>query len=115
MVVNWGDGSAPQTLAAGDLTPIGTPNGVVWAISSAHTYIEEGTFAYTVTVTDNDGASTIVAGSAIIADAALTAGPPTLLSLNTGVGAAQPHGRRHLHRCQHVRHDCRLHDHHRLG
>ena len=28
VVVNWGDGSAPETLAAGDLTAIGTPNGV---------------------------------------------------------------------------------------
>ena len=74
VVVNWGDGSAPQTLAASNLTPIGTPNGVVWTINAAHTYTEEGTYAYTVTVTDVDGAATIVAGSAIIADAALTAG-----------------------------------------
>ena len=29
VVVNWGDGSAPQTLAASNLTAIGTPNGVV--------------------------------------------------------------------------------------
>ena len=90
MVVNWGDGSAPQSLAPSNLTPIGTPNGVVWAINAAHTYIEEGTYAYTVTVTDNDGASTIVAGSAIIADAALTAGTPTLLSANTGIALPNP-------------------------
>ncbi len=51
VVVNWGDGSAPQTLAASNLTPIGTPNGVVWTINAAHTYTEEGTYAYTVTVT----------------------------------------------------------------
>ena len=30
VAVNWGDGSAPQTLAAGNLTAIGTPNGVTW-------------------------------------------------------------------------------------
>ena len=90
VVVNWGDGSAPQSLAPSNLTPIGTPNGVVWAINAAHTYIEEGTYAYTVTVTDNDGASTIVAGSAIIADAALTAGTPTLLSANTGIACPTP-------------------------
>ena len=85
VVVNWGDGSAPQTLAAGNLTAIGTPNGVVWTINAAHTYTEEGTYAYTVTVTDDGGAATIVAGSAIIADAALTAGAATLLTPNTGV------------------------------
>ncbi len=85
VVVNWGDGSAPQTLAAANLTSIGTPNGVVWTINAAHTYTEEGTYAYTVTVTSFDGASTVVAGSATIADAALTAGPATLLTPNTGV------------------------------
>ena len=85
VVVNWGDGSAPQTLAAANLTPIGTPNGVVWTINAAHTYTEEGTYAYTVTVTDVAGASTIVAGSATIADATLTAGAPTPLTPNTGV------------------------------
>jgi large repetitive protein len=85
VVVNWGDVSAPQTLTASDLTPIGTPNGVVWEIDAAHTYTEEGTYQYTVTVTSVDGAATIVAGSAIIADAALTAGAPTLLTAHTGV------------------------------
>jgi hypothetical protein len=85
VVVNWGDGSAPQTLAASNLTPIGTPNGVVWTINAAHTYTEEGTYAYTVTVTDVDGAATIVAGSAKVADATLTPGAPTALTPNTGV------------------------------
>src|SRR5208337_87991 len=86
VVVNWGDGSAPQTLAAGNLTSIGTPNGVTWTINAAHTYTEEGTYAYTVTVTDVGGESTVVAGSAIVADAALTAGPAAPpLTPNTGV------------------------------
>ncbi len=85
VVVNWGDGSAPQTLAAGNLTAIGTPNGVVWTINAAHTYTEEGTYSYSITVTDDGGASTVVAGSAIIANAALTAGAATLLAANTGV------------------------------
>jgi PKD repeat protein len=84
-VVNWGDGSAPQTLTAADLTAIGTPDGVTWEISAAHTYTEEGTYAYTITVTDDGGASTVVNGSAIIADAALTAGPATLLTAHTGI------------------------------
>jgi len=85
VVVNWGDGSAPQTLTAANLTPVGTPNGVVWTINAAHTYTEEGTYAYTVTVTDFAGATAFVAGSAIVADASLAAGSPTVLILNTGV------------------------------
>jgi hypothetical protein len=85
VVVNWGDGSAPQTLAAGNLTAIGSANGVEWTINAAHTYTEEGTFAYTVTVTSSDGAATIVSGSADIADASLTPGAPVALTPNTGV------------------------------
>jgi hypothetical protein len=85
VVVNWGDGSAPQILAASNLTSIGTPNGVTWTINAAHTYTEEGTYAYTVTVTDVGGESTVVAGSAIIADATLTAGAPVALVPHTGV------------------------------
>ena len=72
-MVNWGDGSAPQTLTAANLTAIGSPNGVIFSINAAHTYAEEGTYAYTVTVTDDGGSVTIFSGSAIIADAALTA------------------------------------------
>ncbi|MGD0461178.1 MAG: LEPR-XLL domain-containing protein [Tepidisphaeraceae bacterium] len=85
VVVNWGDGSAPQTLAASNLTGIGSPNGAEWAVDAAHTYVEEGTYAYTVTVSDADGAATIVSGSAVIADAALTAGPAIHLTRSTGV------------------------------
>ena len=73
VVVNWGDGSAPQTLTASNLTSIGTPNGVTWTISAAHTYTEEGTYSYSITVKDTGGAATIVDGSAVIADAPLTA------------------------------------------
>ncbi len=72
VVVEWGDGSAPQTLTAANLSSIGTPNGVVWTINAAHTYAEEGTYAYTVTVNDVAGAAAIVSGSAVIADVPLT-------------------------------------------
>ena len=34
VVVNWGDGFGAQTLAAANLTAIGTPDGVVWNISA---------------------------------------------------------------------------------
>ncbi|MFI5052613.1 MAG: beta strand repeat-containing protein, partial [Acidimicrobiales bacterium] len=74
-VVNWGDGSAPQTLTAANLTASGSPDGVVFSISAAHTYAEAGTYAYTVTVTDDGGSVTIFSGSAIIADAVLTPTP----------------------------------------
>jgi hypothetical protein len=43
------------------------------------------TYAYTVTVTDADGAATIVSGSAVVADASLTAGSATLLTPNKGI------------------------------
>src|SRR5262249_4889144 len=84
-VIDWGDGGAPLPLDSSNFSSVGTPNGVVWVITVAHTYTEEGTFAYSATVNDDGGSSTIVAGSAIIADAALTAGPAVLLTPNTGV------------------------------
>ncbi|WP_255657901.1 ExeM/NucH family extracellular endonuclease [Actinoplanes sp. L3-i22] len=51
-VVNWGDGSAPETLAAG-------------ATTATHKYATAGTFAVTVTITDKAGnaAAAITAGS----------------------------------------------------
>jgi PKD repeat protein len=85
VVVNWGDGSAPQTLTASDLTSIGTPNGVAWTITAAHTYAEAGTYSYSITVHDAGGSATVVAGSAIIADADLTAGAAVVSTGNTGV------------------------------
>src|SRR5262249_100340 len=53
-------------------TPIGQG---VFSINAAHTYAEAGTYAYTVTVTDDGGAVTVISGSAIIADAALSPKP----------------------------------------
>ena len=72
VLVDWGDGSAPQPLDATNLSTIGTPNGVEWVIQAAHTYTEAGTYAYTITVTDDGGSATVVSGSTIIADADLT-------------------------------------------
>ena len=62
----------PETLTAANLAAVGSPNGVIFTVSAAHTYAEEGTYAYTVTVTDDGGSVTIFSGSAIIADAALS-------------------------------------------
>jgi hypothetical protein len=73
VVVNWGDGSAPETLTAAGITASGSPEGVIFSLTDTHTYAEAGTYAYTVTVTDDGGATTVISGSAIIADATLTA------------------------------------------
>ena len=78
VVVDWGDGSRPADLDCRqphhhrlaqrrDLS----------SFTAAHTYAEEGTYAYTVTVTDDGGAVTVVSGSAIIADAPLTPSAPS--------------------------------------
>jgi hypothetical protein len=73
VVVNWGDGSAPEPLPAADIVATGSPDGVIFTVSAAHTYAEAGTYAYTVTATDDGGSVTIFGGSAIVADADLTA------------------------------------------
>jgi hypothetical protein len=67
-----GDGTPAETLTAADLTAVGSPNGVIVTIDASHTYAEEGTYAYTVTVTDDGGATSVISGSAVIADAALS-------------------------------------------
>jgi hypothetical protein len=73
IVVNWGDTTAPETLGPGNITMNGSPNGVIFTITAGHDYVEEGTYQFTVTITDDGGSTTSFVGSAIIADAALTA------------------------------------------
>ena len=58
---------------------------MIWTITAAHTYDEAGTYSYTVTVQDTGGSFTTVTGTAIIADADLTAGATLLQVGNTGV------------------------------
>ncbi len=88
-VVNWGDGSAPQTLTAASLAAVGSANGVIYTVRASHTYAEEGTYAYNVTVTDDGGAVTIFSGEAIIADAPLSRSP-TQPAVNTIEAALFP-------------------------
>jgi large repetitive protein len=88
VVVNWGDGSTPQTLAGANLTSVGAPNGVVFTISAVHTYAETGQYAITITVTDDGGATTVISSSAAIADAALTPAQSPALVATEGLPLA---------------------------
>ena len=80
VVVNWGDGSAPQTLPASALSSSESPNGVVFTVTASHTYAEEGHDQLRVTITDDGGATAIASGQAVIADAPLgpSAAQPTV-------------------------------------
>ena len=72
VVVNWGDGSAPQTLTAANLTANNSIDNTVFSIDASHTYSDEGDYPVAIAVTDTDGATTTVSSTAIIVDAALT-------------------------------------------
>jgi hypothetical protein len=86
VVVNWGDGSATQTLTAANLTAIGTPNGVTFEIFASHTYYNEAQYPVTITVTNVGGASTVLASTATIADAPLVVGTnPTVTTTQSAV------------------------------
>ena len=77
--INWGD----STSSAGTVTASGTG----FSVHASHTYVEEGTYAVTVTVADFGGATTSTTGSAIVADAPLTAGT---LTVGNGVAGVTP-------------------------
>jgi len=88
VVVNWGDGSLPQTLTAANLAAVGTKNGVIFSVTAAHIYPDAGNYAITVTVTDDGGSVTVISPHASIADAALTA--PAQTPINTTEAAIYP-------------------------
>ena len=56
--VNWGDGGAPLPLTPGDFMETGTANGVVFVVSAAHTYSEEGSYQVSVVINDDGGSTT---------------------------------------------------------
>ena len=97
VTVDWGDGTAVETLPASAITftpaanppPASTP-GTLFTVTAPHTYDEEGSYQITVTITDDGGSTTVAHASAVIADAALTAGAPVALSPGTGVLIAPP-------------------------
>jgi len=67
--VNWGDGT--PTVPA-EIVEAGSEPYETGTIVAAHTYADEGTYAYVATVTDPDsGGECFVSGTAIIADAPL--------------------------------------------
>src|SRR5205085_1268067 len=63
-VISWGDGNS----SAGTVTADG---GGLFTVTGNYTYAEEGTYAITILITDVGAASTSVAGSAAVGDAAL--------------------------------------------
>src|SRR5207302_859485 len=76
--IDWGDASGvtPGTVSG----PVGGP----FTVSGSHTYADEGSFAITVTVTDDGGSTATLTGTATIADAALTAGPSQTVASTEG-------------------------------
>ena len=84
--IDWGDGEVTDgTVSGGD---------GAFTVSSDKTYYATGSFPVVVTVTDTDGTSVIVSGTATVADAALTGSAanldyPTAYDLLNGVTVAQ--------------------------
>ena len=62
--IQWGDGSSSTGVVSG-------PTGGPFTVSGSHTYVEEGSYTISVTVTDDGGSTVALSGSAAIADAAL--------------------------------------------
>jgi hypothetical protein len=75
VTVNWGDGSAVETLTAANLSASGAANGVVYTITDGHVYKDQGTYQVTITVHDAGGATAVLHGMATIADATLSQSP----------------------------------------
>jgi hypothetical protein len=81
--VSWGDGTPQVPLPTSAITAIGTPNGVLFQVTAAHTYLEAGSYQITVQASDGGGATTVAHASAAIADAPLSAPVQTPPSRDT--------------------------------
>jgi hypothetical protein len=82
VVIDWGDG---KTSTPTDVTQTGTSAaGTTFLIDGGHTYADEGTYAIHVSITSAGGSATQAAGSAVVADAALT-GQKSTIAATEGV------------------------------
>src|SRR3989441_926836 len=77
--ISWGDGSSSAGTGSG-------PSGGPFTVTGSHTYAEEGTYSTSVLIEDVDNAtnSATASGSAAVGDAALTAGPPAVITGTEG-------------------------------
>ena len=64
--INWGDGSAPTTGSVASGVQRGS-----FMVTGTHTYANSGSFATSISISNSDGESKTVAGSASVTDAAL--------------------------------------------
>ncbi|HYR15729.1 MAG TPA: hypothetical protein VEQ67_16160, partial [Mycobacterium sp.] len=75
--IAWGDGTSSAGVVTG-------PTGGPFTVSGTHTYTEEGSYSINVAVSDTGGSTVTLTGTATIADAALTAGPPVVITGTEG-------------------------------
>ncbi len=73
--INWGDGSASQTFAAGQgIVPLGGGQ-FEFQVPVSHTYTNTGQFPITITINDTDPAKGVGGNLAIVIDSVITASP----------------------------------------
>jgi len=88
-VINWGDNTtSPGTVVA---NAGGGPGFEVDGPASGHTYLDEGTFPVTVTITDKGGSIATATTTAIMADTdnlSATGGPAISGNEGTAINAA---------------------------
>jgi hypothetical protein len=77
--IAWGDG----TISTGTVTTAGGG----FAVDGSHTYVEEGSFAITVQVSDLDATATSATSTATVTDAGLTGAGLHLKQINDRVNA----------------------------
>ena len=80
--INWGDGSAP------DPSAVVSGSDGSYSVADAHQYAEEGTYNFTITITDAGGSTTTITGTAMVAVAPLVNGQSIAVGAVTGVSFA---------------------------